>query len=169
MMEALKAEIVCVACHKPMYVASIIPCPMQHRVCEACAIQYGSKCPMCLKRYRRPRKPCKLTNAVAAVVFKDKEYVGNLTPKQHSAYQKQLLVESCATYAHCTRDASAYIAALKKHVATEPSVTRCWCSPPGLEGGFVMIPRSKGEKQYIGCPCWPKNDCGFFRWIKQKD
>ena len=160
-----------------MFVGSIVPCSSQHRVCEACAIQYGSKCPVCLKRYRRERKPCRITNAVAAVVFPDRQNVGTLTVPQLDAYRKRLVVEACRQNAHMTRDAETYLSNLKEHVASVASVTRlvrCLCSHPGLEGGFVAIPTplSGGSgRMYVGCPCWrgkaSSNGCGFFRWIKK--
>ena len=170
--ERLQALLRCPAgCKRPMRYASVVPCRGAHRVCEACAVAAGKRCPVCKQRYRKPRVPCRLTAAVAAVVFPDEE-VPDLEPAALEAYRVATLVDLMDGVAHRT-GRSDYMLELRRTAAASSadSLQRCNCQFPDLPGGFVMTPRltvGANPRRYLGCPCYVNRatpGCGTFRWI----
>ena len=124
-----------------------------------------------MQRYRKPRTSCRLTAAVAAVVFPD-ENVPDLQPEALEAYRIATLVEFMGSVAHRT-GRSDYMLELRRTVESCPidALQRCNCHFPDLPGGFVMTPRltaGSNPRRYLGCPCYVSRDkpgCGVFRWI----
>ena len=108
-----------------------------------------------MQRYRKTRTSCRLTAAVAAVVFPDED-VPDLEPEALEAYRTANLIEFMGSVAHRT-GRSDYMLELRRTIESCPidALQRCNCNFPDL-------PR------YLGCPCYVSRDkpgCGVFRWI----